>query len=531
MPGAAFASGFVKNRIRGSGNALDCFAQKRIRQQWKKSYRPRLSLQDVPPILLPPPPTSLPIGTIYHVLRGSPKHLTASQHSIDGDGYVLALTLSPEYVFLRGRYVRTRAYLRESRAEQRLYPSRGGTPSTRRYRRLKKSCGDGVLVWSEKLFAWGESGLPMWLDPSTLVSRGYSALGTVLTDREELFRERGQALAAPPVALPDKKLALCASGAYGALFVNIMNDDFKIVQRVPPVQLGRDSLVLDFAVTEKFFVVLFVRTVGSSTAAAFRQVFSGATAAADIDVHRGSFLTLISRSNASETVILDVPSTRLCFRILNVEDDGIGVALHLLGHLNTEHQLSRAQLADIGLANAVSSVRDISVSQFVADPSSRQVDRVETAQNVGPNDSVLVHSVSPCAKFAAVVGANGNRAGIAQVKMGVVGDVAWVGEDGASVSGVAASPDGNAVSALVVGDGCASVRFWDAERIRDGAVYDVELSGNGFGDVRHSCGCAWEAVNPKWPGDGKVVKSAYEIFDDRNWNDINSGFSSLGINQ
>lgn len=463
------------------------------------------------------------------MLRASPSHLSPATHNIDGDGYVLAVTIctdSPS--FARGRYIRTKAYMREQRLGERLYVSRGGTPaSNRRFRRVKRACADGVIAWGGRLFARGERGLPMWLDPATLVSRGYSALGAALTDRDEMARERGASLVAAPVRIGDV-IALCARGVNEErLFFSESKGDFTIAKRLPPLPFPRNGFVVDFRVTESFFVVLVAFEKLEQRNFLLRAI-QGDAPVLPVLGGRGVAVGIARRDagNRADFSLVELPGAAFCTQITRVVDEHGGLRVDAVEIMGGVGEISRAELADAGVAASDEKGRSAVLSSFRID-----VDK-GTAERVGDGccDGVSVRSISACGRYATVVDDTKRRAGIAAIDGTSVSRVAWASAEGATVSGVVTSPDGQVVSAMVTSDGVTKLQFWKANELEE-VHAELELPASQFGEITHSCGAVWDETVAKYTEGGKVVKSAYEIFDDRNWNDINSGFSSLGINQ
>lgn len=457
-------------------------------------------------------------GTLAHVLRGSPEHLSAPLHDIDGDGYVLALTVGEGSTYLRGRYVRTKAYLSEQRAERRLYASRGGTAvESRKFRRLKRACADGMLSWGDRLFAVGDRGLPMWLDPATLVSRGYSALGTVLTDRDEMTRERGASFL-NAISVEDGRIAVCSRGVNNdKLFFVEVDNKFGVTNRLEPVLIDPTAIVLDFHASDSKFIVLLASAAPVSVVERFAVTLNGDPPAAPA-IGNGTAVAMVDRQSGAMSIV-ELPDTAFCTRLIRVEDDGDAVRVDAIELMGIGDQVTRAQLADASVAKTTAPRSTLS--------SFRVGDCAERIAGGDAENDISVHTVSSCGRFATVVDHSQTRSGVALLNSGKLTQVAWAGN--VTVSGVVAKGDGKLVSALVSGEGGAKLQFWDTQNMS--AHCQVPLPEERFGAISHSSGAVWNAVRAPFPEGGKVVKSAYEIFDDRNWNDIDSSFSSLGLNQ
>lgn len=102
------------------------------------------------------------------------------------------------------------------------------------------------------------------------------------------------------------------------------------------------------------------------------------------------------------------------------------------------------------------------------------------------------------------------------------------------LDGLAVSPDGCFISVLSTNahhNEDARLLVFDVRSLSDGPVESITLDSAKFGSVGSSVGSVWAAHSSTWNEEEskKPVKSSYEIFDARDWNDIDSGFTSLGV--
>lgn len=100
------------------------------------------------------------------------------------------------------------------------------------------------------------------------------------------------------------------------------------------------------------------------------------------------------------------------------------------------------------------------------------------------------------------------------------------------VSGLAVSRDGGHASVLVTrdGGGDGEVVVFATDSVGGGPVLRVAVEEERFGRVGESAGGLWADVEGRWSEEqGEAKRSAYEIFEARRWNDIDSSFSSLGM--
>ncbi len=503
------------------------------------------SLKEVNPHWLPQK-LNLPSGSLFHLFRDSPPHLSPAKHSVDGDAYILALTVLPDgKAFLRGRYVRTTEFLREQRAGKRLYLSRLGTePDERRYRKLKAACADGVFVWGDRLFAWStEKSLPMRLEPSMLVSRGYSALGSALSDEPELERDRGTTLVAPPALASDGNLCLCARSLDSrTMFISDIDTKFKVVRRLPPTPFSSDAIIFDFAVTSSYYVLLCGNFEKSESNPlnpfnAFRNVMVGEEKLRNIDTSKGVFLAVIPRNQEflakPQMTTIEIPNLagNLPAKFVSVKEQSVDeILVDVLNVSNVKPSISVGELADYTTANEAEGqqlpgMKRLSYTVQVASKSALKADS-ESHSIDAPT-----RSISECKRYASVASEiPGDGMRIARVNDGGYSDVLWTETDCVNISGIMTMNKEKVVSALVTRrNGEAVLRFWDADTFEQ--LDSIDISANRFGPVPYSWMASWSSICPKYPEGGKTVRSTFELFEDKNWNDINSSFSSLGINQ
>lgn len=488
---------------------------------------------DVDPFWVPENLQGVPAGSISYLLRTSPPHLSPAIHQYDGDGCVLALTVLPDgTAFIRNRYVRTTAYLRELRASKRLYLSRGGTaPESRKFRKLKAASADAIFSWGERLFASGHVKLPMLMDSSALVSRGYSALGAALTDGEELARDRGAAIVTPPVINGDIITICSRSENNRLLFIVQLDQQFNVVQRLPPQPCSTQFKILDLAVTGNWCVVLIAEYIKNKPLDVMRLFLDGDAPLPDIDAQSGAKLMIIPRNqkflDRPKQTIVQLPNLYHSF-VQVTEDESQCLNMSALQVETSESTFSAAQFSDV-ISGDLQSQAVTKLTSFKVNPSTKEINN-HKSQASDTMGNVSIRSLSPCRKFATVYDLQGERYGWARVTDGEITDITW---KSGSISGLAASQDGLALSALVHGTSeTPEIQFWSAGLSNpDKTLGSVSLDSSNFGTVPRCFDADWSSILPKFPPNGKVVKSAYELFDEKNWNDIESSFSGLGFNQ
>lgn len=298
----------------------------------------------VPPELVPP---SLYSTTIYHNIPSNPEHHHSSvplNHPSDGDGYILALSFPPSppspdiddkpppadpTLWLRGRFVRTKPFYVESRQQRRIFRGYFGTPGVTGLDapvKPKPSCALGVTSYGSgsraRVVAYGIRALPFAMVADTLVSRGPTLLGSVLTEADELIGERGTELCAPLRLAPradgdagdgdgdgdgveEVTLAVATSRAasgrvVGGFVVELDATSGKVTRRVARFPVAARAAVHDGAAARQWVAVLSRRAAEESGGLLAGVLGTGrAKAAPVIDTDFGVGITLVSRSDGN----------------------------------------------------------------------------------------------------------------------------------------------------------------------------------------------------------------------------------------
>lgn len=340
--------------------------------------------------------------------------------------------------------------------------------------------------------AYGPRALPVQVSLDTLVTRGYTAVGNVLTEGE-LVETRGTEILAHD---GDLFLTLARNAAGAALYVFVTEGVGEGVRRYDRVQ-AEGCVYGDVAVRDEFIVVVLWRV---------KERFLGGLFARggveDVDLSYGTRVIVYQQGGGilSDAVVpgvimtnvTDVSESEGKFRV-----SGIAVA-------------EECSLADIWMSR-VSPLQRQGLVEIV----DAEVEWV---------DESVVAPVSGCLRSLYMQSDDG-RAGIARLENGRR-DVWYAGA--VTLSGACVSPCGGYVSAIETSGAGGRFVVLDAGDLEGGVVSEVGLGE--FGEVGVSAGGVWEDVECEWSEEGsRVVKSAYELFDEKNWNDIESGFSSLGL--
>ena len=245
-------------------------------------------------------------GTLYRNgpgLFGIGEH--AYRHWFDGDGLVTALRVRNGSAEGAARLVQT-AGLREERARGRAYFGSYGTKAPGRFfnpwRALrsvreggKNPANTSMLAWRERLFALCEVGLPVEIDPETLMTIGDTDLDGAVS----------RAFSAHPHRIAKSGAIYNVGTRIGRpneLEITVLRPD-GTAARVTSVRLDHPTMVHDFALTERHLVVF----VAPLEIALFRVLFGGAAFA---DAHQWR----PERGTEVIVVPLDAPSSPVRFR-------------------------------------------------------------------------------------------------------------------------------------------------------------------------------------------------------------------------
>lgn len=255
---------------------------------------------------------------------------TRYEHPFDGDGMVTRFAFDGVSVRYRNRYVRTDEYLAEERAGRMLYRSfgtnlPGGLRRNMLRLRFKNAANTSVVLHAGKLLALWEGGLPHWLDPETLETRGRYDYDGKLRNRTSLL---GRLLAPelPFSAHPKRDLATGELVNFGTL----MGKDNQLVSyRIRPdgtmaepklTPLDALAFVHDFVLTEHF-AVYFLSSVSFRVAATLFGLATPAGSLAGTE-HGRPRLLLVPRDGRPSITLPVKPG--FLFHFANGFEDGAG---------------------------------------------------------------------------------------------------------------------------------------------------------------------------------------------------------------
>lgn len=523
-----------------------------------------------------PVPAQLLSTTIYHSIPSIPSHhahVIPPVHRNDNDPLLLAISLPPaanptDPFWVRARFVRTRPFFLESRFSRRIFRGLYGTPGATGLDapvKPKASCAHGLAQWGlpdkRVVIAFGPRSLPHALRGDTLVTRGVTALGTVLTDADELADERPTELSVAPLRLAHATIVVgvtrAPTGRIVAAFVTELELDGSIRTRHPKLPISRGANVVAAAANDRYVVIALRRATEESGGLLSSVLGTGrAKAAPVVDMTTGTTLVVLDReSGATGTTRLDeVCLTRLL--AVDLDPAGQGVLVRALGlrrladeviRLSTVADAASGDLWASETSNAVPRGEALTIPLFVSDRG-RSLGvgcKGVLSVDVGPDREVADVAVRPDgvegaagARFAYVVfdrtaASCGLMVSDENIDKGEDPPAVWLAEDTADrITGATFSPDGAFVSVLISNDDYTTrptrVLVFKADAVVDGPTADVVLDSDTFGKVGQSAASVWTSYDTEWE-DSKRILSAYEIFESRKWNDIDSGFSSMGF--
>lgn len=333
-----------------------------------------------------------------------------------------------------------------------------------------------LFPWRQRLVVAMDRGLPYLLRPDTLVTRGQTQLKDILGS-DELAQQRGQCISCPSVEVNGVTWLLTTfkrtSNDISAFVISV---DGETVQRRAKLNV-RGFTTRELTVANDTPIVL-----------AWKRARWGD----GIDVSYGTRVSVLGdqpfEARVPGLLLFDVSATvsdgSVVLRALAVEDDIVDDVRH-------GRTASSARLVDITLSKDSVHVEDV---ELAAKPLQRARCRAGFADAyIARNDGYMFIS----------------------------GQQRYEMEQGEMLSGCVMHESGTYFSAVVTGRQAAVLIF---ERDSQ-AVVRIPLEGLGASE-----GGIWTDQQFEWSEEGsKVVKSSWELFDAKDWNDIDSGFSSLGL--
>lgn len=526
----------------------------------------------VPPSANVPP--SLASTTVYHSIPSVPEHLSGDDdddklaHANDGDGYILAVSFG-EAVWVRGRFVRTKPYFIESKQKRRIFRGLYGTSGATGLDapvKPKASSSKGIIQFltsnnQPRILSFGIRSLPYALNVDNLVTRGQTMFNQVLTDAEELTKDRATELCLPPFMLRDGEdggalvgvnfgISKNKAGKIIGGFVTEKKEN-QVVKRYPMIYLPGNCDVVSMGASEHF-IVLVAYKIKEESGGLFSSILgTGKTKQAPmIDMKQGSILYFFSRAS-KQTASFNIPDC-LITSITDIEKSSeSGISLNAIQlssddkdttyrlsttadlksgeiYRNSDNKTSTAYTSTMNKYNfQVSEQRNKLTVNLSNDSSGTPLPYFEE------NDSLMVLD------FASSSTSNYYVCSIYDKQSRTYGllrsndsefnsSVSWFSSDeNEQFTGMSIDPTGEYCSVLSTN---SQLLIFSLETLNQGPVETVQLDADKFGHLGYSVGSIWTDYECKWSEEGsKPVKSSYEIFDARNWNDIESGFTSLGV--
>lgn len=423
------------------------------------------------------------------------------EHPFDGDAYVLAVSVEDEQ-WVRGRYVRTKAFLKETRKRKRIYKGRFGdrnvgTPLDKR----KKAANEGLVVWGvegkPRVIAWDTLGLPYTLRGPTVNTRGITNLGGVVCEVGEV-EGRGNALGAV-ARLPRGGLACATIGrntvdtALGLVFVEI-DSKGEMVRQSGKVKVTSgttlEGLSKRFVVSENYYAFAEIP--------ARKKGLLPFSALEVIDTQSPTKVSFVPR--------LGKAGARGGF---SVRIDAILLALVNITESEGEVQLDVVE-ADLPDTNC-------SLAEFISAPGrlcrykiNQETGKVTQSPGYGP----MASSLRGCSiTDSGIMGCAENRVVMIKGKTNQHFDVK--------------NPSGLCLASNYIAFLTESrVTFLRAETFEEVGSVDVSEIGR-MGEARDS---VWLEKTWKYEEWGKKGLTSWETFSQHEWNDVDSSFSGLGLN-
>lgn len=538
----------------------------------RASLKPMPTSEPSYPIPLSPAlPPSLNSTTIYHTIPSVPKHHANCDeltHRNDGDAFILAISFPTEectQCWIRGRFVRTSPFYVEALQKKRIYRGTYGSPGSVGINapvKPKASSAKGVFMRCSAsnqcaLVAFGIRSLPFSVNPDSLATKGPTALGTVLSDSDELVGERPLEVSVPPVTRAQRIFTIGVSrtsvGKIADAFISELDLNYNVLKRYPRISVPPSCDVVAFTVCDQFCVYIIHRLKEESGGFLSPVFGTGKRKQAPVvDIEFGTVFAIVSRDSGASatcrlpnilcTQLISVSAKQFTLQIEAIEltrnDQSLPVRLSTIADAKSGHlwhscepdwpfstQLTQVTMNIENSTNAMTINAERSDSFQIA-PGVMVLDC--PSQSSHPLESSLkrIYTIFDTAK---------NCSGIAVCEDASICAQKWfAGSSQDVITGAALSPCQNFVAVLLtndhMADTAAELLVLEVGTIENGPVTTIGLSREKFGSIGSSVGSVWTDHAAAWSvKGGKPAKSSYEIFNSRDWNDINSGFSGLGF--
>jgi len=332
---------------------------------------------------------ALPDGLRGVLYRNGPGKMevfgTKYDHPFDGDGMITRFAFGEDgLVRYKNRFVRTKEYVAEKRAKKMLFRSfgtnlPGGLLKNFLRLRFKNAANTSVVLHAGKLLALWEGGLPHWLDPDTLETRGRYDFDGKLRNRTSLL---GRALAPdlPFSAHPKLDLDTRELVGFGTLLgpenqlVSYRIDEHGVMRAPTFTRLDRLSFVHDFVLTPRY-AVYFLPAVSFRIAAMLLGFSTPAASLTDAGARSASIL-LVPRGGGP-AISVPAPAGFLFHFANGFEDDAGRVVLDGM------------RMDSLAPASAIAELfegRDIELpathpTRFVVDPIARTCEQTRLSEH------------------------------------------------------------------------------------------------------------------------------------------------------
>jgi len=466
-------------------------------------------------------------GSLFRVMPGkidSQGDMLKSYY--DGDGMVLGISFGEDAVFVRHRYIRTKAYDREKKRKKRLYRGlygsvlSGGNLANFAVK-IKQAANRFGVNYGGRLLALNDWGLPYSVDPASLLTRGNTNLRTELDDGDKMI----------PSSRIYKDNIILASKSFTPFGMSVRFTEFKEDYRLVGSQSTALSsfLTQDFAVTEKYFVIvqpalsLDLNSLVLGSKKCYQEALSPKGKTSQIVV-------VDRKSGASKKIDLQ-DTISVIGRIANAYDEADGnVTIDAINHervffgdgiksADYANHVPRSQLVRVRVdveakTSNVTVLSDYHCDYPVADSSDGLMhEHIYALSNNEARVSPLrgIMKTSPKAKA--------NEVWVPERPSQYCSAPIFAPKEGSSDSTA-----GYIVTVVFDSETeQSSVAILDSEAFTDGPVCWIKLRS----PVPHGICSSWSSSVYSIKDSKKT--NSFEIFKDKGWNTVDSGFSMMGM--
>eukprot|EP00190_Bangiopsis_sp_CCMP1999_P004744 CAMPEP_0198729112 /NCGR_PEP_ID=MMETSP1475-20131203/14885_1 /TAXON_ID= ORGANISM="Unidentified sp., Strain CCMP1999" /NCGR_SAMPLE_ID=MMETSP1475 /ASSEMBLY_ACC=CAM_ASM_001111 /LENGTH=561 /DNA_ID=CAMNT_0044491681 /DNA_START=79 /DNA_END=1761 /DNA_ORIENTATION=+ len=471
-------------------------------------------------------------GTLFRVMPGrSDAQGVPLDNYFDGDGMVVAVSFDGKKVFVRNRFIKTKAFEREKRAKKMLYRGMygskvpGGALANFAVK-VKQAANRFAVYHGRRLLCLHDWGTPYSVDPTSLLTRGRTNVRTEILNSEKMIPSARFDASTGNVVLATKSFLPVGM----ELSFKEYNDDYR-VQRKRKEIVRASGLVQDFGLTKSSYILFQAPYSFDSTSHLFgvksryQDALSKSGTNAEILVIPRDDGRKVEKFRTESVYVGRIANSYDCENgdivIDAVQHDalflGDGLMAKNYGERVPRSSLVRYVLRQDGTTQEVELLHN-------------QVDYPTTSPTVQSQRHTYIYAV------AAEMEEVSPPRGIAKIDCDTKSVEKWIPESASSFcsapvfvprrsdSSSQAEDDGYIVTMLYDGaDNASKVAVLDAQQLTKGPLCLINLQR----PYPHGLTSTWTSDTFSMAAAQKT--NSFEIFKNKGWNQVDSGFSLMGL--